>query len=505
MPSSLSRRTFLKTSSATALAMTAGQPAFSRSRELDEFVDYDATGLADLIRSKQITQQQLVEVIIRRIEALDPILNFMTTPAFDRARRNAGSMPIDSAFAGVPILIKDMVDVGGLRRTDGSRLWATNVPAQNVAYIDGVEKAGLNIIGMTNVPEFAGGFTTNNNLFGETLNPWNLAYSPYVSSGGAAAAAAAGVLPMVHGTDGAGSNRLPASTCGLFGMKPSQFRMLSGEADGGHDRTKTNQTMSRTVRDSARLMDLTEDKSGRVYEPVGFVEGPSARRLTIGFAADAPGVIDVSAEVREAQAKVASLLEALGHTVVEVEWPGDSIAFAELWPLYFATRMIPLKAQVEALTGVPVTEAGLLTGFQASFAAHAASVPAAESARAEEFIESLPARFEQAFANIDILLCPVMPKAGALTTSFNPNETFSQARIFELLGNLKFTGPVNFAGNPAMSVPLTWNSSAGLPIGSHFIAPVGGDRVLYELAYELEAARPWKDIWAPISVKNIPV
>ncbi|MCP4382272.1 MAG: amidase [Hyphomicrobiales bacterium] len=505
MPVSLSRRHFLKSSAAAALVIGSGKYGLARTRHADEFVDYDATGLADLIRAGDINQAELVEVVIRRIEALDPILNFMTTPAFERAREMAGTIPDDTTFAGVPILIKDMVDVAGLRRTDGSRLLATNVPERNVAFIDGVEAAGLNIIGMTNVPEFAGGFTTNNNLFGETLNPWNLAYSPYVSSGGAAAAAAAGVLPLVHGTDGAGSNRLPASTCGLFGMKPSRFRMLSGEAGGGHDRTKTNQAMSRTVRDSARLMTFTEDASDSPYEPVGLVEGPSSRRLRIGFVTDAPGVVDVTEEVQAAQTRVAEMLEDMGHTVVEAEWPGDSVAFAELWPLYFATRMVPLKAQVEALTGVPVTEADMLTGFQASFAAAAAKVPPEDSARAEEFIESLPARFEQAFTDIDMMLCPVMPKSGALTTDFDPNETFSPARIFSLLGNLKFTGPVNFAGNPAMSVPLTWNSSAGLPIGSQFIAPVGADRSLYELAYELEEARPWKDIWAPISVKNIPV
>lgn len=281
--------------------------------------------------------------------------------------------------------------------------------------------------------------------------------------------------------------------------------MLSGEAGGGHDRTKTNQAMSRTVRDSARLMDLTEDKSGKKYQPVGFITGPSKKRLRVGFVEDAPGIVEVSKEVKSAQVATAKLLEGMGHKVVEKKWPGDSAAFAELWPRYFATRMVPLKNQVEALTGVPVTEAGLLTGFQASFAAHASSVTADEAAEAEKFIESLPARFAQAFSDIDVMLCPVMPQVGALTTAFDPNEAFSESRIFQLLGNLKFTGPVNFAGNPAMSVPLTWNSTDGLPIGSHFIGPVGGDRMLYELAYELEEAKPWKDVWAPYSIKYTPV
>ncbi|MGI9509700.1 MAG: amidase family protein, partial [Geminicoccaceae bacterium] len=266
-PLMASRRSFLETTGA-ALAATAVSPAAlgalsATTRALDELVDYDTIGLSELIRSGQISQPELVEIVIRRIEALQPILNFMTTPTFEQARGKAGNIPNESAFAGVPILMKDMIDVGGVRRTDGSALLATNVPEKNVDYTDAVEAAGLNIVGMTNVPEFAGGLTCDNNMFGETRNPWNLDFSPMISSGGSAAAAAAGVVPLVHGTDGPGSNRLPASACGLFGVKPSRFRMLSGEAGGGHDRTKTNQTMSRTVRDGARLMDLTEDKSGK--------------------------------------------------------------------------------------------------------------------------------------------------------------------------------------------------------------------------------------------------
>ena len=267
------RRTFLKRATA-ALAMSIA-PASARTAKHDDLVDCDALALAELLKKKEISPPELVESVIRRIEALDPALNFMTTRAYGRAREKAKSISLDSRFAGVPILIKDMVDVGGVRRTDGSRLLATNIPKTNVRYIDGVEEAGLNIIGMTNVPELAGGLTTNNDLFGATRNPWKLEYSVFASSGGSAAAAAAGIVPLVHGTDGAGSNRLPASITGLFGMKPSRERMLSGESDGGHDLTKTNQTLGRSVRDSAALLDHTEDKSGVRYEPQGGPRGLS--------------------------------------------------------------------------------------------------------------------------------------------------------------------------------------------------------------------------------------
>lgn len=504
----ISRRTLLlggaSAASSAYLLGASGAQVFASPRKIDEFIDYDSTGLAEIIRSGEISQSELVEIVIRRIETLNPILNFMTTPTYNRARKKAGNIPINSAFAGVPILMKDMIDVGGVRRTDGSRLLATNVPKKNVAYVDGIETAGLNIIGMTNVPEFAGGMTCHNDLFGETKNPWNLDYSPLISSGGSAAAAAAGILPMVHGTDGAGSNRLPSSTCGLFGFKPSRFRMMSGEAGGGHDRTKTNNTIGRSVRDSARLMNFTEDKSGKHYPPIGLVEGPSSKRLRIGFVEDAPGITEVSPEVKAAQRSVAKLLEDLGHEIVEAQWPVDVNKFAKSYPAYFATRLIPLKNMIEAMTGVSVTKSGLLTTFQATFAAGAVSVPQKDVEEAEAFLETVPELFKRSFSEIDIILCPVMTDVGIKNTEFNPAATYSPEIMEQLLGSLKFTGPVNFAGNPAMSVPLTWNSTDGLPIGSHFIAPLGNDRTLYEIAFELEQARPWKDKWAPYSARFIP-
>ncbi len=264
-----------------------------------------------------------MDVIIRRIETANPKLNLMATPAYDRAREKAESIPRDTLFAGVPILMKDMIDVGGIYRTDGSRLNSANMPEKNVAYVDAVESAGLNILVMTNVPEFASCVVTANDLFGAIHNPWDINYSAFASSGGAAVAVAGGVLPMTHGTDGGGSSRLPASTTGILGMKPSRFRMLSGEADGGHDLIKTNQTLSRTVRDSAMLLSLTEDRSGMVYEPVGLVQGSSKKRLRVGYVADMPGLCDVELAVKAAQDRSANLLQQLGHTLSETTIPLD--------------------------------------------------------------------------------------------------------------------------------------------------------------------------------------
>jgi amidase len=252
------RRTFLM---ATAAAATvAGFPAgqgFAQTRRMDELIDEDATGLAVRLRAREFTQAELVETFVRRIEVMNPALNFMTNSAFDRARSKADTIPLDAPFAGVPILMKDMIDIAGLPRTDGSRFMLKNFPKKSVQYVEAVEEAGFNILGQTNVPELASFVITNNDVFGATRNPWNPDYSVFSSSGGSAVAVACGVVPMAHGTDGAGSNRLPPSATGIFGMKPSRRRMRSGEADGGHDIAKTNQMLSRTIRDSALAFSLT--------------------------------------------------------------------------------------------------------------------------------------------------------------------------------------------------------------------------------------------------------
>jgi len=511
----ISRRRFLQTSSATLLGALSWAPAAAAGAPpapppgrtpIDPFTDDDALGLAGLVRRGELSQAELVEIVIRRIEVMDPILHFMTTRSFERARQRADSIAVESRFAGVPILMKDMIDVGGMRRTDGSKLFAKRVPAESVAYVKAVEAAGLNILGMTNVPEFANCAVTANDLFGATRNPWDLRYSTATSSGGAAAVVGAGVLPMAHGTDGAGSCRLPASTTGVLGIKPSRYRMRSGEAGGGHDRAKTNQVLSRSVRDSAALFDLTEDKSGAVYPAVGFVPGPAKRRLRVGVVeAPSPGLVAIEPEVRAAQQRAARLLEDLGHRVEAVGYPVDSEAFLKAYTAFAVQKLAGLKPVVERVSGRPVLESGLLTRFVASFVAHAATVEPEAAIADQAYLDELPRVFERAFEQHDVLLTPVCPVAGVRLDEAGPDDLFSPERALFTIGRLEFTGPVNFGGNPAMSVPLAHARDTRLPIGAHFIAARGADRLLYELAYELEAARPWKDRWAPWSVQHGPL
>ncbi len=461
------------------------------SMPVDDFAGYDGLDLAEVIRSKGVSPTELAEVVIKRIEAMNPTLNFMATADFERARARASAPPAPSRFAGVPILVKDMIDVGGLRHTDGSRLMAERIPAKSVAYIEAVEKSGFNIVGNTNVPEFAGYIMTANNLFGATRNPWDLAYSTFASSGGTAAAVAAGVVPIAHGTDGAGSNRLPASATGIFGFKPSRGRMLSGEADGSHDISKTNNMMSRTVRDNAAAFDLTEAKTGGEYRPVGFVEGPSTQRLRIGYVSGGSTLMPIEAGVREAQADVADQLAGLGHQVEEAPWPVNDQEMLDNYVLFFAGKMRGVDAAVRKANGKSPLESGLLTPFIASFLeSEEFAVPDAEIAVGRTYLLGLGEVFRKVFANYDVLLTPVSPVICPRLDEGSPDDLWSeQTRNF--VGNrLQFTSPINFAGIPAMSVPLSV-ASQGMPIGSHFIAGHGQERRLYELAYELEQARPW--------------
>ncbi|MCP4888813.1 MAG: hypothetical protein GY904_19645 [Planctomycetaceae bacterium] len=484
----------------SANAQDAARPP---TRQLDQYVDFDATGLAELIRSKQVTPAELVEVFVRRIETINPVINCIATQTFARARSRATQVDKDSVFSGVPSLMKDMVDIGGVRRTDGSRLLATNVPKQSVAWVKAFEESGLNLIGTTTVPEFASGLESE--LFGKTRNPWNLEYSCVASSSGAGAAVAAGIAPLVHGTDGGGSNRLPSSACNTFGFKPSRGRLLSGEADGSHDRFKTNCSISRTVRDSVALFAATEDPKATDFEPIGKSLGPVSRRLRIAYAPD--GVRNLPqtvASVKEAVGEAAKLLEALGHHVEEVEHPVDGVQFFQNYRFAYLPKFVPLLKTVQAITGRPGYQSGLLTPWTASMIESGQNYTAGQIEQGTKYFENVAALYNAVFDRFDVLLTPVMPVETPRIGVIKPSDSFDEkGGILE--HTMSLTAPVNPIGDCAMSVPLSFSKSTGMPVGSMFHAVRGKDQLLFQLAFELEAARPWKDHWAPFSIKHIPV
>lgn len=198
-----------------------------------DYDQYDALGLATLVREKKVTPLELCEEAINRIEKLNPILNAVVTPIFDIARENAKKPLSDGPFAGVPFLLKDLLAAfAGVRFNSGSRAYKNYAPDYDSELVGRFKKAGLIVLGKTNTPEFGLMGVTEPELFGPTRNPWNTDHTPGGSSGGSAAAVSAGMLPMASGGDGGGSIRIPASYCGLFGLKPTRFRTPAGPKPG---------------------------------------------------------------------------------------------------------------------------------------------------------------------------------------------------------------------------------------------------------------------------------
>ncbi len=500
---SIDRRTFLRGSA--GLVATAGLPWPAYAAPTDEFARLDATAQAELVRTGQVQPIELVDAAIARIEALNPKVGAFVTTFFDRAREAArGPLP-NGPFTGVPYAIKDLSNYAGTRTTMGSRLFAENIADENTPIVQRAVDAGLVILGKTNTPEFGLVSTTEPELFEPARNPWNLAHSTAGSSGGAAAAVAAGMLPFAQASDGGGSIRLPANACGVFGLKPSRGRIPAAAPLPGDIAVRF--TVSRTVRDSAKLLAVSERSSAdAVLQPVGEVTGPSSQRLKIAFALNDVSGRRPHPHVVAALEETAALCRELGHEVIEAGPPIDGEEFLE----HFFTLWSSIPSDLERnawLIGLTqwrlVRARDVLEPWTLGLAELYASRPSGAMEAAVAYTERLTNEFDAFFQEYDVLLTPV---AGLPPTPIGeqaptlPFDTLME-RVVEYAG---YTPQHNAAGTPSMSVPLTI-SPDGLPIGSQFASRVGHERRLLELAFELEQARPWADRWAPNSAVGGPV
>ena len=458
-----------------------------------ELLGLDAVALSVGIRAGEFTASEVLAATMQRIERLDAGLNAVIARCFERAADRLGAVSASAPFAGVPTLVKDLVDVEGLVRSEGSRLQAGNVSPASPAYIEQMEASGLVIAGKTNTPEFASLAVTDNELFGRTLNPWNRAFSPGGSSGGAAVAVAAGYVPIAHGTDGGGSNRIPASACGVFGMKPSRGRMASGELDGSHPVFKTHQTISRSVRDSAVLFAATEDPSGP-FDPVGLVDRPLSEPVRIAVSrADIRGVAP-EPEAAAALDDAIALLSEMGHHLVEVPAPVDGERLFEAYRSIFLSRTVGMVEAIERQAGRPIEETGLLTRNTIGLMRSGDDLgPGAFEAGERQRLE-IGRTMEEFFHRADVWLSLVHPYDTISPADLSPQDEFDAARSERLLSN----APVaNMIGAPSMSVPFRFDTPSGVPIGVMCTAAPGHDRLLYELALAVEEASPWAHRWAP--------
>ena len=458
--------------------------------------EHDAVGLAALIRAGEFTARECAEAAIRRIEAENPRLNAVVATDFERALEVAAHAPVDTPFAGVPFLVKDVVaEVEGLAVTEGSRFLGHHISPSDSELVKRFRRSGLVLLGKTNTPEFAMMPTTEPERFGATRNPWDLERSPGGSSGGAAAAVASGMVPMGHANDGGGSIRVPAAMCGLFGLKPSRARVSLaphyGDVASG---LIAEHVVTRSVRDSARVLDNTAGSvTGDPYAvAAGRTEfeqalGRPPDPLRIALTLDSPTGARVDDEVKASVLEAARLLESLGHHVEEAAPVFDAAAAAKSfgavwagfvsWTVHYWARRLGKSANESDFE--PGTWRTYLAGERRSAGQHLMAVHDLSVATRE--IAGFMTRY-------DMWLTPAAGRAATPLGYFDVEET---SALLARLGELThFTFIANFTGQPAMSVPFGM-SSDGLPLAVHFTGRHGDEAGLIRLAAQMEEAAPW--------------
>ncbi|WP_269716523.1 amidase [Caulobacter sp. NIBR2454] len=467
------------------------------SIHIDEYARQDATGLAALIRSGEVSAAEVKACALAAIEAVDPAIQaVLDAPRAAPTSLHAGPL------AGVPFLIKDLgPTLAGLRSEAGSRLCAGHVATQTSHLVDSYLRAGLAVVGRTKSAEFGFSATTEPALYGPARNPWNPLYSPGGSSGGSAAAVAAGAAPAAHANDAGGSIRIPAAFCGLVGLKPSRGRISVGpamsEAVAG---LGVDHVVTRTVRDTALLLDIAHGP--RPGDPYGvaapdgfFVDAvrPPRRRLRIAVVERAfdGGAIDpqITAALRE----TADHLAELGHGVERIDlalgvrW-GDYVgATLALWCANIAQVVDGIAAATGRAIDASTLQAGTLQAYR-----HGKSLPATGVFDAYATLNTVRQTVARHFADIDLLLSPVTPR---LTPRIGAPDVVVEGREIaewgaDLFAYVGFASLFNVTGGPAISLPLH-QCSEGMPLGLQFAAAPGDEALLLSIAAELENSRPW--------------
>src|SRR5438552_5853398 len=465
-----------------------------------DFDTYDGLGLAELVRRKDISAKELLDAAIARVDATNPVLNAIITRMDEHGRAAIASGLPTGPFTGVPYLLKDLGALyTGAPMSVGSGFFDGYVADHDSEITARLKRAGLVIFGKTNTPEMGLAPSTEPRRFGATKNPWNLGYSAGGSSGGSAAAAAAGVVPMAHATDGGGSIRIPASCCGLFGLKPTRARNPMGpDAGEGWGGASVGHAVTRTVRDSAALRDAPSGPDiGDPYwaptparpflEEVGRDPGPLRIAITTRPWNGEP----VDPECVEAAVAAGRLCERLGHHVEEATPAVDAKLLGEATLIIVGANV---RAALEARAGALGRElaAGDVERLTWARATEGNTARAADYARSIGVVHRTGRVVARFFTRYDILLSPTMCQPpyplGVLDLMSDDAEAYMRA----ILGAIGFTSLFNSAGGPAMSVPLAW-SRAGLPIGVQFAAPFGDEATLFRLGAQLETTQPWAE------------
>lgn len=490
----------------------------------DEYIRLDAVALAELVRTDQVHPRELIALAVARIESLNPQLNAVIHKIYGRATEAAEAGLPDGPLRGVPFLLKDLLaHYAGVPTTAGSRYLRSFTPDHDSELVTRYKAAGLVVLGKTNLPEFGLLGITEPELWGPTRNPWALGRTPGGSSGGAGAAVAARFVPGAHAADGGGSIRIPASACGLFGLKPSRGRVPLGPDLGDSWMGLVQEhAITWSVRDSAALLDAVDGTD--VGAPYG---APPKDRPYADEVARHPGPLRVAftdaalfgsethPDCIAAVTDAGALLESLGHDVTEVTPEYDKEGLTMAYLRIVAASLAAEVAQWRLVTGRAATldQFELPTWLLATIGKKTAASTLAQDLN---LIGRETRRIARFFEEYDLLLTPTLARPPVLVGELQPKpaernavRALQKAPVKRLLDAaldqmaqdaLEATPNTmlfNQTGQPAMSVPLFWNAT-GLPIGVQFVAGFGREDLLFQLAGQLEQARPWADRIPPL-------
>lgn len=459
--------------------------------ESDILQDHDAVELANLLKTKAISQEEVVEASIQRAKKVDPLLNAVEFDCYEQALQQSRFSPSPGYFSGVPTFIKDNTPVAGMPTNHGSAAINSAPAEEHDPYAKQYLDQGFALLGKSTLPEFGFNATTEPAHKEPTRNPWNTDYSTGASSGGAAALVASGVVPIAHANDGGGSIRIPAACCGLVGLKPSRGRhVVSNQAKSLPLNIVSEGIVSRSVRDTAYFHAQAEKYyRNRKLRPIGLVEGPNKQRLRIGFVTDSITSHPTDDQTRQTTKDTVTLLEGLGHHVEEMPLPIQP-SFIEDFSLYWAMLAF-LTQKTGKLVMDPSFNASLLDGLSIGLG----NMYKKKFYKTPVFLHRLRKTYKdyaKVFSNYDIVLTPVLAQTPAKLGHISPTVPFDE--LFDrLMRYVSFTPLANTSGAPAISLPMG-STENNLPISMQFAANHGCERTLLELAYEIEEASPWRKI-----------
>lgn len=454
----------------------------------DVLADLDAVAIAEKIRKKDISPQEVMQATMQRAQRVNPYINAICHDSFPQDGKKI-CFSKKGPFAGLPFFIKDNTEVKGFPTAFGATLDKPIVAKKHSVITQQFLDQGFVVVGKSSLPEFGLNASTEFVHSEPTRNPWHLDYSTGASSGGAAALVAAGVTPIAHANDGGGSIRIPAACCGLVGLKPTRGRFLDSLMIRMLPINIISEgVVTRSVRDTAHFYaGLANSHKAKNLPAIGLVEGANKRRLRIGLVLDSVST-NSDEETRHAVLESAALLHSLGHEIVEFELP-FSTQFVEDFTLYwgFLASLMSGMGQFTLQKNNKTTFDALTQGLSHTFKSNALkSIPTLRR------LKQIQAQYMQMFEQVDVLISPVLahttPKIGYLSPALEFDELFARLQRY-----VTFTPIQNIAGAPSLSLPLG-RAKNGLPIGVLFSANLGDERTLLELAYELEEAQGWQHI-----------